>query len=344
MGRRPRGMRAAVGATAAATLLMLCGSTVVSSAAGAATTGSIAGTVAAPPGTQIVVTVCAIAEGGQESCAATLATNLNANVPGAYRISGLPSGEYKLGFVARCAVEPCPDTFPPEYYDNQISLAKATPIELSAAEALVGIDASIEDDEERGVREYIEKEGLAPPSQPGERTVTMPGAIEPLPVNKKLEEEFWAHPPWDRGTTSAPSALGMAVAVSPAAVQGARAEISVHCTGASACRGVLALVATITGEKVVKRDGKRIRLKQLRNILIGTTGFSLAATTSETLGVHLTRIGQELIRTAGKKMLRVKLTGSGIRSGPLVLKQVTERARPMQSHPNTATRLTLGSF
>jgi hypothetical protein len=331
MSRRPRGTRALVGATAAATVLMLCCLTLVPSTAGAAT-GSIAGTVAAPPGTQIVVTVCAIAKGGQESCAATVATNINGNSPGAYRISGLPSGEYKVRFVARCSVEPCPDTFPPEYYDNQISLARATPIELSAPQTLVGIDASIEDDEERGVREYIENEGLAQPT--GERTVTMPGAIEPLPVNKKLEEEFWAHPPWDRGTTSAPSTppLGVAVAVNTAAVKGASAEISLHCTGAGACRGVLALVETLTVKNVVERDGKRVRLKELRNILIGTAAFSFPAAASETLSVQLTRIGQELIRTAGKKMLKVKLTGSGIKSGALVLKQEPERNRPKQNH------------
>jgi hypothetical protein len=332
MSRRPGGTRAPAGATVAATLIAVCALTLVPSAAGAAATGSIAGTVAAPPGTQIVVTVCAIAKGGQESCAATGASSINGTSPGAYRVSGLPSGEYKVRFVARCSVEPCPHTFPPEYYDNQISLAKATPIELSAPETLAGIDASIEDDEERGVREYIENEGLAQPT--GERTGTLPGAIEPLPVNKKLEEEFWAHPPWDRGPTSAAStpALGVAVAVGTAAVKRASAEISLHCTGAGACRGVLALLETVTAKKVVKRTGRRVRLKQVRNILIGTAGFSLAAAASETLSVHLTRIGQELIRTAGKKMLRVTLTGTGIKSGVLVLERASERNRPAQNH------------
>jgi len=41
-------------------------------AAGATTTGSITGTVTAPVGFQIVVTICAIARGGEEACATTL--------------------------------------------------------------------------------------------------------------------------------------------------------------------------------------------------------------------------------------------------------------------------------
>ena len=36
----------------------------------------------------------------------------------------------------------------------------------------------------------------------GGGTGTIPGAIEPLPVNAQIEKEFWEHPPWDRAPTS----------------------------------------------------------------------------------------------------------------------------------------------
>jgi hypothetical protein len=39
----------------------------------------------------------------------------------------------------------------------------------------------------------------------GESTGTLPGAIEPLPVNPQIEKEFWEHPPWDRVHSSAPA-------------------------------------------------------------------------------------------------------------------------------------------
>jgi hypothetical protein len=175
--------------------------------------------------------------------------------------------------MARCSVEPCPDTFPPKYYDNQIYLAKATPVRLAGAETLGGIDASIEESAERGVREYLENEGLAQPT--GERTGTQPGALEPLPVNKKVEEEFWAHPPWARSTTPSPAtpAAGVAVAASRAAVKGASAEIALHCRGAGVCGGLLVLVAKVAEKRSVKRDGRRIPVKQIRNILMATGRF-----------------------------------------------------------------------
>ena len=47
------------------------------------------------------------------------------------------------------------------------------------------------------VNEYLANETLAQPT--GESTGTLPGAIEPQPVNTQIEEEFWANPPWDQG-------------------------------------------------------------------------------------------------------------------------------------------------
>lgn len=321
MSVRP-GKRVLAGVAATGILLTVCGLLSLATTAGAAATGSIAGTVTAPMGTQVVVTICAIASGGEETCATTLATNINGSSPGAYEISGLASGDYKVSFAARCSEEPCPGTFPPEYYDNQISLAKAIPVEVGAAETIGGIDAGIEGAGERQVREYLEDETEASPT--GTSTSTAPGAIEPAPVNKKLEEEFWAHPPWDRSMTSAPStsstpAGGLAVAASAAAVEDASAEIPLHCAGAGACNGLLALVGRTTAKKFVKRHGRRVTVKQVRKILVGTAGFSLAAGTSETLSVRLTKIGQTLIAKAGNRALKVALTGSGVKAGALVL-------------------------
>ncbi len=312
-----------LGGTIAAFIpLTICAVMLSSAAADAAVTGAITGTVTAPRGTQIVVTICAGASGGAESCTTTLATDINGNSPGPYTISGLASGEYEVRFVARCSVEPCPETFPPQYYDDQISVAKATPVKLTAPETLAGIDASIETQGESKVREYLEDRGEAKPV--GEVTGVGPGAIQPLPVNQKVEEEFWAHPPWDTGTSSVPStpAAGVAVAVaaSTADVKGAGAEVLLHCAGASGCAGMLALVKTVVEKRLVSHDGKRVEVKRPLRILFGTTRFSLDAGASETVRVHLTRIGQARLHAPGGKGLKVELTGSGIKTGALVLK------------------------
>ena len=46
------------------------------------------------------------------------------------------------------------------------------------------------------VNEYLANETLAQPT--GESTGTLPGAIEPQPVNAQIEKEFWENPPWDK--------------------------------------------------------------------------------------------------------------------------------------------------
>jgi hypothetical protein len=47
--------------------------------------------------------------------------------------------------------------------------------------------------------------GQALEAPTGESTGTLPGAIEPLPVNPQIEKEFWEHPPWDRVPSSPPT-------------------------------------------------------------------------------------------------------------------------------------------
>ena len=56
-----------------------------------------------------------------------------------------------------------------------------------------GLDGSASQDP---INEYLNDRGAAAPI--GSRTVTMPGAVEPQPVNQQIEEEFWAEPPWDK--------------------------------------------------------------------------------------------------------------------------------------------------
>jgi hypothetical protein len=49
-------------------------------------------------------------------------------------------------------------------------------------------------------------------SQPtGESTGTLPGAIEPLPVNEQIEREFEEHPPWDHAPSGPPAEAPTAV-------------------------------------------------------------------------------------------------------------------------------------
>jgi hypothetical protein len=113
----------------------------------------------------------------------------------------------------------------------------------------------------------------------------------------------------------------VAAVADTATVKRARIELTLHCTGAGACSGVIALVDRVTERHLVKRGGKHVLVKQLRNVLVGTANFSLTSGASEKLGVPLTRSGQILMRRVAKNALRVRLTGSGVRSGTLILKR-----------------------
>jgi hypothetical protein len=71
-------------------------------------------------------------------------------------------------------------------------------VAVAAAGALAGpvaaSGAGSSNQESGGVGAVGSGEGSPLPGGAG----VAPGAIEPLPVNKQAEEEFWAHPPWVR--------------------------------------------------------------------------------------------------------------------------------------------------
>jgi hypothetical protein len=304
---------------ATASLFVLTGVMLLPTGAVAETTGSIAGELTSAAGGAIEGKVCAISSGGEENCAST-------QPAGQYTISGLTSGEYKVSFTAVCVGKQCAVIYARLYYKDELSLARAAPVQVSAPATTTGIDASMETEGERKGREYLEDEVPAEPT--GEATGVLPGAIEPLLVNKQIEEEFFAHPPWDQGpipsrlsSTGAVATLveGVAVAATTATVKHATAKIVLHCTGAGACGGSVKLVEGVTKKHFAKHDGKRVSVRHTRKLVIGTAGFSLRAGASETLHVHLTGIGRALLGRAGKKMLKVKLTGSGVKSGALIL-------------------------
>jgi hypothetical protein len=305
--------------TATLSLIALSGLLLLSAPAGAATTGAIMGTVTSAAGGMIEATVCAIPGSGEASCAP-------ARSDGEYTISGLASGEYKVSFSAICLGEQCGVVYAPLFYNDKLSLATAVPVQVSAPATTAGIDAGMETEGENKRRVYLEDESPAGPT--GEATGTLPGAIEPLPVNRQIEEEFFAHPPWDKGAIPASLippggvytlAKGVAVAATAATVKDATAEIMLDCAGAVACDGSVKLVERVTKRHFTRRHGKRVSAKHVRKIVIGTADFSLSPGASETLDVHLTAIGQRMIGRAGKKALPVKLTGSGIEHRILIL-------------------------
>jgi YD repeat-containing protein len=95
---------------------------------------------------------------------------------------------------------------PTEFLESGIASSSAGSYvpQLGIHLAPVGLSAAASQDP---VNEYLANGTIAQPS--GETVVvTMPGAIEPLPVNSQVEQEFWEHPPWDKPPVNAPAEEG----------------------------------------------------------------------------------------------------------------------------------------
>jgi hypothetical protein len=312
--------------------------------------------VALPPGGQISGTVTnasithpAIAkvgvcsykvEGSVESSSGCAYTNSS----GQYTVSGLKSGSYKLEFyghictIVKKAEEECPEVYITQYYHSQPSLKKGEAISVTAGSNTGGINESLRE---------------AFPTTPA--STTAPALTGTAVVGQTLgcSQGSWSHEPtyltyqWTRsgtvitgqtGTTytlqtadlgssitcsvtagngaGASTVASNAVAIpkpiiaagASATVKGNVAMLKLTCTGGGPCSGTLKLLARV-------RQGKRTT-----TVTVGTARYSIARTKSATIRVPLTAKGRSLLGKAGKRGLKVTLSGSGVKGRTLVLK------------------------
>jgi hypothetical protein len=104
-------------------------------------------------------------------------------------------------------------------------------------------------------------------------------------------------------------------------VKGGKALIRMRCAGGASCRGVVKLVVRVKRKRSIKkRNGERHLAKRTRKVVIGRSRFSIPAGKSKTIRVKLTGKGKRLVRRAGKRGLKVQLTGSGVKHGVVTLK------------------------
>jgi hypothetical protein len=182
-------------------------------------TGAIAGKLTFAEGGAPVPSdeVCAerVSAGSQEAAATCAASD----AAGEYLITGLPTGAYRVAFTnngVACATKRYDLRYVPQWYDHKRSGPEANLVQVMAPSTTGGIDASIltEPQPRDPVLEYVCNEENAKPISEGGGI--LPGAIEPAPGNKRLEEEFWANPPWKHSAAASASA---AVSCPPPAAQ-----------------------------------------------------------------------------------------------------------------------------
>ena len=101
----------------------------------------------------------------------------------------------------------------------------------------------------------------------------------------------------------------LVVAGASAIVKGNVAMLKLTCTGGGTCTGTLKLTARV-------RHGRRTT-----NVTVGTARFTIAVGKSATIHVRLTGRGRSLVGRAGRRGLRVKLSGRGVKGRTLVLRK-----------------------
>ncbi len=108
--------------------------------------------------------------------------------------------------------------------------------------------------------------------------------------------------------TQPPAPAGTAIVGSKAKVKGGKALLKVKCQGTGPCKGTVKL----TARSVTKKKAKKV--------VIGHASFAILPGKSKVIHVKLSSKGKALVSKAGKKGLKVKASGKGVKQGTVVLK------------------------
>ena len=154
-------------------------------------------------------------------------------------------------------------------------------------------------------------EGRAEPI--GSVTGVLPGAIEPLPVDPRIEAEFWANPPWAHETPTGttphrPPTVAAELTLASARVfvrNGITALVKLRCVGTAACHGRFTIAAG--RRRAGKGKGARGPATQ-----IAAARFMIAAGQTESVRATLTETGRRMLAGDGGRLAaRVVLTQTG---------------------------------
>ena len=311
--------------------------------------GQISGTVTNASITHPVlakVEVCAskVGKSGEEEffrerCAYT-------NAGGQYTINGLESGSYKVEFngyicsIPKKGEEECPEVYVTQYYHGQQTRKKGEAVSVTAGSNTGGINESLRE---------------AFPTTPA--STAAPALTGTPAVGQALScsQGSWSHEPtylayqWlrngsvisgqtgstytlqpaDKGHSitcsvtagngaGAVSAMSNAVTIpvplavfASVKVKGSVASVTLSCPGVAPCSGVMKIVARVTSHGKYKTS----------NVTIGVASFSMGSGKRVTLRVHLTGPGSKLLRRAGRRGLKVQITGIGVQAHTAVLKR-----------------------
>ena len=267
------------------------------------------------------------------------------NASGQYTISGLESASYKVEFngyicsIPKKGEEECPEVYVTEYYHGQQTAKKGEGVSVTTGSNTGGINESLRE---------------AFPTTPASTVAPTLTGTPAVGQALSCSQGSWSHEPtyvvyqWlrngsvisgqtgpayvlqaaDKGhsitcSVTAGNGAGAATAMSNAVtipvplavlvgvkVKGSVASVTLSCPGVAPCSGVMRIIARVA------KHGKH----KASNVTIGVASFSMGAGKSITLRVHLTGQGRKLLGKAGRRGLKVQITGSGVQARTATLK------------------------
>jgi hypothetical protein len=176
-------------------------------------------------------------------------------------------------------------------------------------------------------RVRAEKAGCHAPGDPGRAEVETGTYAVPPPVTDielRLDCASIPDTPQKGASASAPgrrSAPGLARARALVPVRAGKAMVRMSCRAETACAGVAKLSASI--EAGSRRAGKRGDRGGASPI--GKARFSIPPGKDRVVPIPLNRTGKGLLRKAGKRGVRAKLSGAGLKGRTVTLKPAAKR-------------------
>lgn len=239
---------------------------------------------------------------------------------GHFMIVGFPSGEFTLRMETFGSSE--------GIYPRQFLSGKATAEEGAEQFSLtVGHDTTL------GNVELFKELGGSEPEEGEEQEPSNPGpgsgggSSTPAPSNNQSPPRRQAPAPSHKHPAS--SADGTAFAGRVAVANGNTVLLPVRCGSNAACRGIAKLVAEVQPRG---RAGQQNRVgRRAQKIVFGKSRFSVAAGRRATIRIKLNGKGKQLLRDAGKKGVKAKVSGTGIKPRSLILKSSPPPKKHRQS-------------
>jgi uncharacterized delta-60 repeat protein len=160
-----------------------------------------------------------------------------------------------------------------------------------------------------------------------------PPVEEPPAEEEPPDDEPPAIPPPPPSASSSPvnshqpseaaprAALATAARVAP--LKGGVALVRLRCSGQAACRGVAKMLARARSRRGAQRNAAK-------NVVLGQSRFRVPAGKAKLLRVRLNRKGRQLLRRTGRRGIRARLVGRGLRNRAVRLKPsgaVSRRSR-----------------